>query len=141
MDSEEIVLAALAPAEGKPHTPVQVQKLLFLIDQEAGELLGRHFKFKPYHYGPFDKGVYKVLEEIDKKGLITIRSDGWQRTYALTPTGQRKGSCLLSDLPKPAQEYIKEVSEFVRKLSFLELVSSIYQQYPDMRKNSVLRPS
>ena len=136
----EVVLAALAPAQGKQHSPVQVQKLLFLLDREAPQLVdGSHFNFEPYNYGPFDKAVYQVLDQLDEAELVTIRSGGWQRTYALTPTGQNEGDRLLGELSDSAKDYIRRVSAFVLKLNFLQLVSAIYKAYPDMQKNSILR--
>lgn len=140
MTRRDIVLAVLAPARGKPHSPVQVQKLLFLLDREAAELVGGpHFKFEPYNYGPFDKGVYSVLEELDADELLTIRSDGWKRSYALTSVGQQEGEALFGTLTEPAQEYIQRASDFVRALNFSQLVSAIYKAYPDMRENSIIR--
>ena len=140
MTKSEVVLAALAPAQGKQHSPVQVQKLLFLLDREASQLVdGSHFNFEPYNYGPFDKAVYQVLDELDEDELVTIRSGGWQRTYALTPTGQNEGDRLLGELSDSAKDYIRRVSAFVLKLNFLQLVSAIYKAYPDMQKNSILR--
>lgn len=142
MTKRDLVLAALAPAGGKPHSPVQVQKLLFLLDREAADLVGGpYFDFQPYDYGPFDKRVYSVLEGLDVAELVTIRSDGWKRSYALTPAGQRKGEQLLEQLPAQAKRYIRRASAFVRELNFIELVSAIYQQYPEMRQNSVIRSS
>ena len=142
MTGREIVLAALAPVQGKQHSPVQVQKLLFLLDREASQLVdGPHFNFEPYNYGPFDKAVYQVLDALDEDELVTIRSGGWQRTYALTPTGQNEGDRLLGELSDAAQDYIRRASTFVLKLNFLQLVSAIYKAYPDMRTNSILRSS
>ena len=136
----EVVLAALAPAQGKQHSPVQAQKLLFLLDREVPQLVaGPHFNFEPYNYGPFDKAVYQVLDQLDKDELVTIRSGGWQRTYALTPTGQKKGDRLMGELSEAAQDYIRCASVFVLKLNFLQLVSAIYKAYPDMQENSILR--
>ena len=138
MSQDQIVLAALAPAEGAPHSPVQVQKLLFLLDREIPHLIGgTHFDFVPYNYGPFDKRVYRVLDDLDARGLVTVRSDGWQRTYALTPKGQGTADTIFNELPEPAREYIRRASDFVRSLAFSQLVSAIYKSYPDMRANSV----
>ena len=136
----DIVLAALAPSEGKQHSPVQVQKLLFLIDREAADLVaGPHFSFVPYNYGPFDSAVYRVLEDLDDHELATVRSDSWRRMYGLTPLGQKEGERLLDTLPEQAQAYIRQASTFVRSLNFSQLVSAIYKAYPEMRKNSVIR--
>ncbi len=142
MTPRDIVLAALAPAGGKRHSPVQVQKLLFLLDREAASLLnGPHFRFVPYNYGPFDKAVYRELETLDQEELVTISAEGWRQSYALTPAGQNEGEQLLDKLPAKAQDYIRHASDFVRSLNFSQLVSAIYKAYPDMQENSIIRPS
>ena len=40
---KEMILVAMAPANCSPFTPVQIQKLMFLIDEELAEGLGRKF--------------------------------------------------------------------------------------------------
>jgi len=140
MTKKEIVLAALAPAKGSRHTPVQVQKLLFIIDKEIPALVnGPYFNFQPYNYGPFDKAVYDELIELASEGYVeTIPENTWL-SYRLTQTGQGEGDRLLGSLHADAQEYIGKASEFIRSLSFLQLVSAIYKAYPEMQVNSVFR--
>lgn len=134
------MLAALAPAFGKPHTPVQVQKLLFLLDREIPQLIGGSvFQFAPYDYGPFDKGVYGTLETLVENGLVLVHWQGSMRRFSLTPAGQAAGDESLGELDERARNYIKRASDFVRSVSFSQLVSSIYKAYPDMRVNSIFR--
>jgi hypothetical protein len=140
MDSKEIVLAGLAPACGAVHTPVQVQKLFFLIDRNISDQVdGPHFNFVPYNYGPFDHSVYRVLEELAVEGYVELVRDGTWTSYRLTQQGQELGTTKLQSLPTPAVDYIKRASQFVRSLSFTQLVSAIYRDYPDMRENSVFQ--
>ena len=140
MNQREIVLAALAPAKGAQHSPVQVQKLLFLVDRKIPELVGGpHFDFHPYHYGPFDSGVYGVLEGLAQEGHVDITWEGRLRLYRLTVTGQRLGDKLLRKLPDKARKYVETLSGFVRELSFSTLLSVIYEKYPEMRANSVFQ--
>ena len=140
MTKKEIVLAALAPAKTSEHSPVQVQKLLFLIDANlASTLGGPFFSFKPYHYGPFDKGVYEALEELASEGLVEICLDRHWKSYRLTEAGERKALEIFENLPANARDYISKVSAFVRHTTFSQLVSSIYKAYPEMRKNSVFQ--
>src|SRR5215212_2792163 len=97
---EELILAAMAPTGGRAHTPVQMQKLLFIIDENAAARLnGPHFRFEPYHYGPFDKAVYDTLDDLSRKGFVDIAfgSGNW-REYSLTPQGQSRGQGVLSGL-------------------------------------------
>ena len=138
----EIVLAALSPAGSVPHTPVQVQKLLFLVDRNLASLIGGpRFNFEPYHYGPFDLEVYSTLGELERQGLVEItqsRSGNW-REYRLTPEGQAQAKDVLRRWDERAQEYLERASSFVRSLSFADLVSAIYKAYPEMRARSVFQ--
>jgi uncharacterized protein YwgA len=137
----EVVLAALAPARGAAHTPVQVQKLMFLLDQKLPiDLGGPHFQFQPYHYGPFDKEVYNTLDTLAQSGLVEIvfGTGNW-REYRLTAEGQAQGETTLEGMEPRAKDYIWRLSDFVRKLSFSELVSAIYKAYPQMRTRSVFQ--
>jgi hypothetical protein len=140
MNQRDIVLAGLAPANGAAHSPVQVQKLFFLLDRNIPrEIDGQQFNFQPYNYGPFDKAVYDVLELLELEGYVDIIPEHSFQWYKLTVKGQEEGDRLLSALPEYTQKYIAEVSEFVRRLSFSQLVSSIYKAFPEMRANSVFQ--
>ncbi len=140
MNRKEVVLTGLAAAGGAVHTPVQVQKLFFLIDKNIPELVGGpHFGFYPYNYGPFDPDVYRVLEELTSEGLVELVPDRTWTDYRLTREGQASGDQVLSALPKKAAEYIRRASTFVRTLSFTQLVSAIYKAYPEMCENSVFQ--
>jgi uncharacterized phage-associated protein len=141
MDKNKLLLAALAAAgENASFTPVQVQKLFFLIDREASHLVGGpHFNFVAYDYGPFDRAVYDGLEELAQCELAHIENTGRYRVYGLSQNGFQQGTKVLSDLPTSARNYISNVSTWVRKLSFEQLVASIYNRYPEMKANSVFR--
>lgn len=140
MNQKELVLAGLASSKGVLFSPVQVQKLFFLIDRNISDEVGGHiFDFQPYNYGPFDKAVYQTLEELEIDGLVDIERGNSYRRYRLTIQGQEAGENLLARLPNYAQQFIFDASEFVRKLSFTQLVSAIYQKYPEMRANSVFQ--
>lgn len=140
MTRRDVVLAVLSVANGVPHTPVQVQKLFFLLDENIAADLGRkQFDFKPCDYGPFDKAVYEELESLAIEGLVDIRPKSTWETYTLSTKGQEAGENFLRELPPRTQDYINRASAFVRSLSFTELVSSIYKAYPHMRVNSIFQ--
>jgi hypothetical protein len=142
MDRQSLILAALAASDGAPHSPVQVQKLFFLLDREIpSHTRGPHFHFIPYDYGPFDVEVYDELKQLEQKELVIIEqppSIRW-KTYRLTPHGQHIGEKSLNEMGETAASYIRRVSAWVRKYSFAQLVSAIYKKYPDMQVNSVFR--
>jgi hypothetical protein len=140
MTRKEMVLASMATCGGHTYTPVQLQKLLFLLDMRAAnELSGPHFNFRPYHYGPFDKAVYDELDALEQEGLVeVIREPHLKlRKYRLRPEGQRVGSESLARLEGKTKDFVQKLSDFVRAASFPQLVSAVYQAYPDMRINSV----
>jgi hypothetical protein len=140
VNRREIVLAALAAAKGDKYTPVQVQKLLFLIDRNLLDILGGpHFNFAPYNYGPFDISVYEIIRALQTEGYVEVDHEKAWKSYRLTIKGQKLGYKLLNSLPKIARNYIIKISEFVRSLTFTQLVSAIYKAYPDMRANSVFQ--
>ena len=142
MDKKQIVLAALASADGYSFTPVKVQKLFFILDRQIPTAIGGpHFNFQPYDYGPFDKAVYDVLNELQNEGLVEIvyENPSNLRRYKLTPTGQEQGQGLLSSLPADSSDYIRRVSDFVKRQSFTGLVTAIYRAFPDMKINSIFR--
>lgn len=137
---QNLVLAALSPAESSSYSPVQVQKLEFLIDRNVSGLTGGpYFNFVPYDYGPFDSEVYAILDALAAQDLVEKSQAvgrSWS-TYRLTPEGLRVGRETLGTFDAKAQSYIQEVSQFVRQLSFAALVSAIYKAYPEMKANSV----
>jgi hypothetical protein len=139
---QKVVLAALAAERSSSFAPVQVQKLFFLLDQNvAAELGGQQFNFEPYDYGPFDRAVYSELEALAQRGLVAIEAGPGpsRRRFTLTAAGYDVGRAVLAQLSARAQDYLLRVSNWVRSLSFAELVGSIYKQYPSMKANSVFR--
>lgn len=141
MNKKDLVLAGLSASNDvDSYSPVQVQKLFFLIDKNAAQYIeGPHFNFQPYNYGPFDKGVYEVLEELERENLVEIFRDGNWREYKLTQNGKEIGRKILEQMDSKANKYFLDVSEFVRKHSFSEIVSAIYKAYPEMKENSVFQ--
>ena len=134
------MIAAMSPAGTNHFTPVQVQKMFFLLDKNiAKHTQGPHFNFEPHGYGPFDKEVYRGLECLENKGLVEIFDlDKYGlRGYRLTDEGRERGEKLLSTLPQPIQDYNKTIVKFIRRVSFAQLVTAIYERYPEMKINSV----
>ena len=140
MERKDVVLAGMAPAACGYHSPVQIQKLLFLLDRNIPEELGGAvFDFQPYDYGPFDRAVYEVLEELYEEGLVEIsRARRWKQ-YRLTDQGQADALQILGGMSDVAAQYVRNVSDFVRNLTFTQLVRSVYKAYPEMRANSVFQ--
>jgi len=142
MDRQDYVLAVLATAGGAPLTPVKVQKLFFLLDKKLGEQVGGPwFNFAAYDYGPFDSNVYREIERLAVRGEAAVDANApfTMKTYRLTPDGQKRGEALFRELDEGTRGYVAELSKWVRMLSFNQLVSAVYRDFPDMKVNSVFR--
>ncbi len=140
---QKYVLAALAADPGACFESVQIQKLLFLLDENITDAPGgKQFDFKPYDYGPFDKDVYVELEALQERGLVqmtTISPNFSRRQYSLTFNGQKQGGHALKKFAPDTAAYVKDLSRWVRQQSFATLVGSIYKAYPHMRENSIFQ--
>jgi uncharacterized protein len=137
---KNMILAAFAANPHGTFTPVQIQKALFLIDRRIPDLIdGPLFNFRPYHYGPFDRVIYGLLEQLEHEGAVEIQYDcNFRRnSYRLTSSGKNRGDVALKNLPPEAAQFITEVARFVTALTFTQLISSIYRAYPEMKENSV----
>ena len=140
MDRNEAVLLALSAAGARDFSPAQIQKLCFLYDRRlTDELGGPHFDFQPYHYGPFDKNVYVAIAELESEGLATearFGPAGWDRRYAATVAGIARGRELLASLPA-GEDLAAALAKWVLQQSFASLVAAIYNEYPEMKANSI----
>lgn len=66
LSREQLLVAAMASCPGARYSPVQIQKLIFVVDRElAGPVGGPFYDFRPYDYGPFDATVYADLEALE----------------------------------------------------------------------------
>ena len=141
MRQTELVISALAASDGAPYSPVQLQKMLFLLDRNIADWIdGPVFNFEPYSYGPFDSDVYDTAEKLELEGLVSIsRPNIGYKSYRTTPAGQRRGQQLLGEVDERVAQYIRKISEWVQNLGFRELVSAIYKYYPDMKVNSIFK--
>jgi hypothetical protein len=142
MPRSEIVLAALAAAGGAALTPVQVQKLFFLADENISQYVGgKYFQFEPRDYGPFDSSVYREIDALRIDNLAEMEELGFapRRQYRLTPEGQARGERILGFMPPEASDYLRRLVSWIRNQTFEQLVTAIYRQYPDMKANSVFR--
>jgi len=120
--------------------PVQLQKALFLITRNLSEAQrgGASYQFRAYDYGPFDSAVYSDAEALQRDGLIRITNGNQPfRTYSITDLGAMEAHRLRLSLAPEVADYLDRVGDWVRGLSFGELVRAIYALYPEMKANSV----
>lgn len=136
-DRIDVLLKIITAAEGDPISPVQLQKVAFLVGQECADYLPpSYYKFVPYDYGPFSAKLYQDAELLEKQGMISIdvnSSGGWKE-YSAT---FRSSSADTNSVPEIVADYIDRAVEWAMKLTFRELVSSIYYNFPEYRENSI----
>ena len=143
MTRDDLILAVLSAASGRPLTPVQLQKAAFLATRNIAGLVdeGPSFNFEAYDYGPFDRAVYVSAEQLEGEGLAEItrlQSSNW-KTYTASPGGLAHGRTVLARMKSEQSGYLETAVDWVLKLSFADLVKSIYEAYPEMRANSIFR--
>ena len=136
---QDWLLLALAQRKGQPMTPVQIQKTMFLLGEEAKQYLSHGFyKFVPYNYGPFDSDVYTDLEVMASSGLVSgaATGRGW-KSYAVTPAGMVAANEIKKTTNREAVDFLEKVVDWICSLSFTDLLRAIYNKYPKYKQNSV----
>lgn len=139
MTKENFILIAMFAGD-RELTPIQLQKLLFLMEKRVGEELGGpFFNFVPYNYGPFDKEIYGSVASLTNSGKTAIRKDSTARysNYSLTSTGKESARIAFEKLTPRLQTYISELATFVVSKPFDQLLRAIYKEFPEMAVNSV----
>lgn len=115
--------------------------MFFLLDENiSGTIGGKQFEFEPYDYGPFDKSVYAELNALQALGFVSITyvsASAGGRRYSATDAGRILGDGALQSLPLETRQFINDVANWVRKLTFAQLVGSIYKAFPHMREKSI----
>jgi hypothetical protein len=137
---QEFLLLALASATDGRLTPVQVQKAMFLLKQEASQYVGPDFyEFVPYNYGPFNSSIYDDLNALAGLGLVSIdqpQGRSWAM-YTITGPGLEKADLVSDELAPLIRDYTKSVVTWIKAQSFAGLLRSIYSKYPTFAVNSV----
>lgn len=140
MERKHWTLLVISAAGSSGLSPVQLQKCLFLISKNLSNVVGENFySFIPYNYGPFDSAIYADAQTLINESLVTLaRVSGktWAY-YVITPKGNEVATAVSSELTPQVKDYIVKIVHWVQRLSFVQLLTAIYQAYPEYRANSV----
>lgn len=137
MQRTDLLLKIIAAAEGRSLTPVQLQKVAFLLGEEYRDAMPNdYYSFRKYDYGPFSAAVYADAEQLEREGVIaiSINSRGGWREYSATVAGIAAD---VEDIPEVMASYIEETVKWAMQLSFQQLVREVYKRFPQYRENSV----
>ena len=138
MKREDLLLKIIAAAGGERLTPVQLQKVAFLVGKQFANDLPDYYEFEKYHYGPFCVDLYRDAEALQRDGLISITLNprgGWKE-FAATPKGIEVG---VEENPGRVASFIAERVTWAMDMSFQELVRAVYRSHPQYRENSVFQ--
>lgn len=141
LDKADWTLLAIAAAGRKGLTPAQLQKTLFLVKQNFRNELKDFYAFEPYNYGPFDKSIYEDARVYAQKGMVKmngVSGQNWSKYY-ITTEGAAKAQPLRSNADTNAMSYLEKIVHWAQSLSFPQLISAIYKQYPEYKVNSVFK--
>ena len=139
---QDWLLLALSKSPGGALSPVQIQKALFLFNQEAGGSIGTEFySFEPYDYGPFDAAIYVDLRRMMNGGHVRgeWRPGRRWKSYTITRHGRRAALVLEHDADARLTEFLGRIVVWVKGRSFSDLLRSVYAAYPEFAVNSVFR--
>jgi uncharacterized protein YwgA len=138
MTKRDWTLLAIAAANGEPLTPVQLQKVLFLLGRMKLKDANL-YNFVPYNYGPYDATIYRDAESLEHDRLVSIRAGGRWKDYSATPEGLRIAERVKRSADPDAVDYLDRVVTWARSLSFQALVRAIYTRFPEFRVNSLFQ--
>jgi hypothetical protein len=144
MTPKNWTLLVIAASERKPLQPVHLQKSLFLLSKYlTPEQLGvdAFYEFQNYDYGPFCSDIYFDAEHLEDENLvhIDIPSGLSYRLYSATPDGKTEAERLRTALRPNVREYLDRVVKWATSLSFRQIVSQIYREFPETKVNSIFR--
>ncbi len=135
MSKEDFILKILSLASDVSFSPVQIQKLFFLVEKRIG-YEAKHFNFTPYHYGPYDEELTILIKQLVSDGKITSSIIDGIIHYSISTGFQNNIDDFLDESKR---SFISQkLIPFIKSKSFLELCYSIYKEFPEMAKRSVL---
>lgn len=125
MNKRDLILQIFSLVNDKTLSPLQLQKLLFLVDEKLSiDINGtKFFNFEPYDFGPFDRQIYIELNALISTGQIIVHN-GKVRQYQLIDDNFNVS------IAENIKEKIKILADFVKKCTFKELLTAIYKEYP-----------
>jgi len=140
MNRKDWLLLIVSLAKDNVLSPAQLQKTLFLFKENKPSSVGADFyEFVPYNYGPFCKDIYSDAQDLINEGLIKHfrpLNETWEG-YTITDAGKKQINLL--KIPKDDRQYLQNIVDWIKSLSFRELLSVIYKKYPQYKINSVFQ--
>ncbi|MEM4474195.1 MAG: hypothetical protein QXY75_04365 [Candidatus Bathyarchaeia archaeon] len=136
MDPDSTILLVLHYAGGSIRGMTRLQKILFLVQQEAG--LGS-FNFEPYKFGPFSPEIDSLVKSLEEQDLLKIietndynpLQEAPTKIIILTDKGKYKAkesSTAINHVTSLKTSFL--VKRFVN-VPLTYLIAYIYAKYPE----------
>lgn len=141
---QKTLLAFLGAGEGQELDPIRIMKGLFLFAMKApSEWLPSEarYNFVPYDYGPCSFEIYSDLDLLEKQGYVRsteFPGRSW-KNYLLTSEGMGLVKQIAPEIDPDVIRYLQKLRDFVSKLSFRQLLSAVYEMYPEYAAKSVFK--
>jgi len=139
IDKRDWVLIVLATRDDQGHHPsrcdmLRLQLALFVIGKKLSP--SPFFLFRSHHYGPFDTAIDECARELTDSGqLERIEEEGGRYvSYRASDAGLTAAATASSELSGEALAYVWTVRRWVLSHDFGSILSSIYERWPEMRK-------
>lgn len=143
---EKLTMLALALAGGRPLSRVQLQKAVFLFQEQLPEdilppLTPQRYQFEKYNFGAFCKDVYLDAYKLSEQGLALVQPASRRdfKSVAATEHVAHHVSSVLRNMPFEVYVQARKIVEWVLQQDFDGLVSEVYSQYPEYKERSIFR--
>lgn len=169
LEVDDVIVLLLGSPTNKPALKNQIsgitrlEKLVFLIENELSvkELMCEDAGFTAYNFGPFSAAVYKAVDSLSGYGLIedtgsitSSNEDSWEqirvigvsqadpyatRDFRLTERGIQYYEVISGDISEEDLAELTKLKDQFGSMPLRQLVRYVYQQYPHMTENSIIR--
>lgn len=144
MNKRAWTLLAISFSGNEYLSPAQLQKGLFVFKEKNQKAVGHDFyEFIPYNYGPFCKEIYTDTESLVSESLVKFGhplGESW-KGYLMTEKGKEYLESIKNQIPQEDQDYLAEIINWTRSLTFRQLLRVIYKEFPHYKINSVFSES
>lgn len=149
-ETEKWILRLLfAPEQTDPAVPIdgrtRLVKGLFLIDRmfakKFPDFEGTGYEYDAYKYGPFDQDIYDELERLEELGLVTEEErPGFEGDrIELTTEGKELAADEYYAMQPEQQSHLSWIKRKHVQQPVAQLLSFVYDQYPEMAEESEYR--
>ena len=127
----ERILLQLLRAAGRAVSRVELVKWAFLLRQDRAGVIGDSFyEFFPHRRGPYSFVLRREMDRLVADGIVSTEGETWEWIRSESASG----------LPAEDARSVASVCHRYREMAEGELLSDVYQRFPDFTMCSDTRP-